>query len=132
MAGHPGPILLRIEQLLRLADLLDLPLIATVEEPIEAKGELAPGLERVLPAHGQKYRKWTFDCCGEPQIEAAIRNLNRPQIAVAGAEWDVCVLQTVLSLLDMGLDVFLVEDCIFSSAPDVSAARERMRRAGAI
>ena len=33
----------------------------------------------------------------------------------AGAEIDVYVMQSVLGLLDMGYEVFLLEDCIFTS-----------------
>ena len=132
MAGDPEPVLVRIEQLIRLAETLDLPIIATLEEPVTAKGELPARLRRVFPGQGRILRKWTYDCCAEPEIEAAIRGSGRAQMAVAGAEWDVCVLQTVLSLLDMGLEVFLLEDCLFSSTADIEAARERMRRAGAV
>ena len=131
MAGDPAPVLLRIEQLLRLAGTLALPLIATIEEPVDAKGELPPELSRALPEQARTFRKWTYDCCAEPEIKAAISSLGGPQIAVAGAESDVCVLQTVLSLVELGLQVFLVEDCIFSSAAETGAALERMKQAGA-
>jgi nicotinamidase-related amidase len=127
-----GPPVDRIVQLCRLAAELEVPVLATLEEPVEAKGELPAALESALPAGSQVLRKWTYDCLAEPGIEAAVRALGRPQVAVAGAETDVCVLQTVLSLVERGLGVFLLEDCLFSSAADTSAALERMRRAGAV
>lgn len=131
-APPAGDAVKRIEQLLRLAGELRLPLIATLEEPVEAKGELPPELQAALPKGAELHRKWTYDCLAEPHIEAAIRALGRSQVAVAGAETDVCVLQTVLSIIDRGLEVFLLEDCLFSSAADASSALARMRLAGAI
>jgi hypothetical protein len=42
------------------------------------------------------------------------------------------VLQTVLSLLEMDLAVFLLGDCVFSSELDTSIAMQRMRDSGAV
>ncbi len=65
-------------------------------------------------------------------ITAALEQLGRRQLAVAGAETDVCVLQSVLGLRELGYDVLLLEDCQFSSDPDVEAALRRMYTAGTI
>jgi len=51
---------------------------------------------------------------------------------VAGAETDVCVLQSVLGLLDMGFEVFLFEDCLFTHEVNVRPALRRVEAAGAI
>ena len=56
----------------------------------------------------------------------------RRQLLVAGGETDVCVLQSVLSLLERGYQVFLLEDCLFSSEPHTAPAVARMRAAGAV
>jgi nicotinamidase-related amidase len=132
--GGPGTAaaIVRIEQLLRLAGELHLPLLATLEEPVEVKGKLPRELEAALPNAAQIHHKWTYDCCAEPHIDVAIRSLARPQFAVAGAETDVCVLQTVVSLLEREFETFVVEDCVFSSAIDTSSALERMRKSGAV
>ena len=131
MHGPQEPVLVRIEQLLRLAGLLELPLIATFEHPLEEKGTLPERLERVFPAHGERFVKRTFDCCAAGDIREAIRKLQMAQFVVAGAETDVCVLQSVLGLLRMGYQVFLLEDCLFTSEPHPGPALERMYRAGA-
>jgi hypothetical protein len=115
-----------------LATVYDLPLLATFEQPVEKKGWLPPRLEPYFPSHGQRYTKQTFNCCGEPAILEAIERLNRPQIAVAGGETDVCVLQSVLGLIAAGKQVFLLEDALFSSEPNVGPAIRRMEGAGAI
>ena len=131
-AGELEPVLQRIEHLLPLASAFDVPTIATFEHPVDEKGWLPERLERVFPANGQRMLKRTFNCCGEPDIRSAIAALDRPQIAVAGAETDVCVLQSVLALLELGYHVFLLEDCLFTSEPNDGPAIARMRQAGAI
>jgi nicotinamidase-related amidase len=131
MAGTSEPVLARIELLFGLATVYDLPLLATFEQPVEKKGWLPPRLEPYFPAHGQRHTKQTFNCCGEPSILEAIEGLGRPQIAVTGGETDVCVLQSVLGLIAAGKQVFLLEDALFSSEPNVGPAIRRMERAGA-
>ena len=132
MAGDLEPLLARLEFLLALASVYDIPLLATFEQPIEKKGWLPERLEPFFPKHGQRHTKQTFNCCGEPSIVAAIEALGRSQIAVAGGETDVCVLQSVLGLIGLGKQVFLLEDVLFSSEPSVGPALRRMEAAGAI
>ena len=132
MAGATETLLARLEFLLALATVYDLPLLATFEQPVERKGWLPERLEPFFPEHGLKYTKQTFNCCGEPDIVAAVAGLGRRQLAVAGGETDVCVLQSVLGLRRAGYDVFLLEDVLFSSEPHVGPAMRRMERAGVI
>ncbi len=132
MHGPAEPLLLRLERLLMLAEMLDLPLLATFERPTESKGWLPPRLEAVFPSCGQRYEKSTFDCMAEPSIRGAVERLGRRHLAVAGAETDVCVLQSVLSALRLGYRVSLLEDCLFSSEANVRSALRRMTAAGAV
>jgi nicotinamidase-related amidase len=132
MAGESEPLLARLEFLFALATVYDVPFLATFEQPVETKGWLPERLEPFFPAHGQRHTKETFNCCAEPSILDAIRDLGRAQIAVAGGETDVCVLQSVLSLIQTGLQVFLLEDALFSSEPNTGPAIRRMESAGAI
>ncbi|MCA9864742.1 MAG: isochorismatase family protein [Thermomicrobiales bacterium] len=132
MAGEADVLLSRLEFLLALATVYELPLMATFEQPVTRKGWLPPRLEPYFPAHGLKHPKRTFNCCGEPDIVAAIAGLGRRQLAVAGGETDVCVLQSVLGLLREGYEVFLLEDVLFSEEPHTGPALRRMERAGAI
>lgn len=133
LRSAPGiePALQRIEKLLVMADCLELPTVATFERP-EHNGWLSPACERVWPAHGMRFVKRAFDCCAEPAIAQAIAETSRRQLLVAGAETDVCVLQSVLSLLQRGHEVFLLEDCLFTSEAHAAAAVRRMEAAGAV
>ncbi len=132
MAGETEPLLARLEFLFALATVYDLPCLATFEQPIATKGWLPERLEPFFPAHGQRHTKQTFNCCGEPSIVEAIHGLGCRQIAVAGGETDVCVLQSVLGLIKAGKQIFLLEDALFSSEPHVGPALRRMESAGAI
>lgn len=132
MAGATEPLMARLEFLFALGTVYDLPFLATFEQPIETKGCLPERLEPFFPAHGQRQTKQTFNCCGEPSILDAVNALGRQQIALAGGETDVCVLQSVLGLIEAGKQVFLLEDALFSSEPHVGPALRRMEAAGAI
>ncbi|HEY7033220.1 MAG TPA: isochorismatase family protein [Thermomicrobiales bacterium] len=132
MAGASEPLLARLEYLLGLATAYDLPCVATFEQPVAKKGWLPDRLEPFFPGHGQRFTKNTFNCCGEDEIAAGLARLGRSQFTVAGGETDVCVLQSVLGLIEAGYRVFLLEDCLFSSEPQVGPAIRRMEQAGAV
>ena len=126
------PAMVRIEHLLLLADWMQLPLIATFEHPVGAHGQLPERLEAVFPSHGKRFTKRTYNCCLEPTIRETIKSFRVRQFAVAGAETDVCVLQSVLGLLGMGYSVYLLEDCLFTTERHPAPAIRRMYQAGAV
>ena len=132
MHGPREPVLVRLEQLLTIAEWFGLPLIATFEHPVETKGWLPESLERIFPHHGHRFVKRTFNCCEEPTIRRALEQLSAKQVALSGAETDVCVLQSALGLQKMGYEVFLLEDCLFTSEPHPGPALDRMYQAGVI
>ena len=132
MHGDTGPVLARIEQLLIICEWFELPVLATFEEPVSEKGELPDRLESQWPAGGIRFHKQSYGLTGEPEIVSALDHIGRPRLAVAGAETDVCVLQSVLGLIELGYEVHLLEDCLFSSDPHTDPAVTRMRSAGAI
>jgi len=124
--------MVRLEHLLMLADWLDLPVVATFEEPVAKNGKLPDRLEAVFPAAGQRLTKRTYNLTLEPIIRQALKALPGRQFAVAGAETDVCVMLSVLGLLRLGYQVFLLEDCLFSSESHPGPALSRLVQAGAI
>jgi nicotinamidase-related amidase len=125
-------LLVRLEHLLMLSDWMDLPLIATFEIPLSENGELPVRLDAVFPDQGQRFEKNYFCCTLEGNILAAIEQFPGKQIVVAGAETDVCILQSVLGLLQLGYQVYLLEDCLFTSEPHPGSALRRLYQAGAI
>ena len=115
----------------RLLNYFRIPIIATLERPVRGKGPLPRALEAQL-ADAKLFEKDFFDLTKEKNIRDHLARLNKQQMIVAGCETDVCVLQSCLGLIDLGFEVFVVEDLIFSSARDVTAALARMNSAGAV
>jgi nicotinamidase-related amidase len=122
--------------LIRLLGHFRIPLIATLERPLETKGGLPEEIEHELGALKRglvtTFEKDFFDLTRETKIKAHLARLKRKQMVVAGCETDVCVLQSCLGLLDLGYEVFAVEELLFSSANDVSAAKARLRAEGVV
>lgn len=122
----------RLEHLLMITDWMDLPLVTTFEKPIEETGEFPERLEAVFPTGRPRHVKNYFGCMAHPEIAADVAAMGRSQIAVAGAETDVCVLQSTLGLLEAGYEVFLLEDCLSTTEASPSPALRRMYTAGAV
>ena len=132
MHGDAEPVLARLEQLLIICEWFELPALATFEEPVAEKGRLPDRLESKWPAGGTTFNKRSYGLTGAPEIVSALEQIGRRRLVGAGAETDVCVLQSVLGLIGLGYEVFLLEDCVFSSEPPPDPAVTRMRSAGAI
>jgi len=115
----------------RLLGYFRIPIVATLERPIDGKGGLPDALNRQLSA-AKLFEKDFFDLTKEKKIRDHLARLKKKQILVAGCETDVCVLQSCLGLIDLGYEVFVVEDLVFSSAHNVDAAITRMQAAGAV
>jgi nicotinamidase-related amidase len=58
--------------------------------------------------------KMTFSCCGEEPFPGQLKAFGRKQVIVTGMEAHVCVLQTVIELLDAEYHVHLVKDAVMS------------------
>lgn len=122
--------------LVRLLGYFQIPMIATLERPLDMKGPLPEmidesfsGLPESLAA---RFEKDFFDLTKEPKIKSHLAKLKKKQAIVAGCETDVCVLQSCLGLLDLGYEVFAVEETLFSSARDVTAAKARLQAEGVV
>lgn len=110
---------------------LNVPIIVTQQYP-KGLGETISSLKEVL-ADAPVVDKTDFSCCGEPAFMEELKKLNRKTIIVTGIEAHVCVQQTVMDLLDMGYDVFVLNDAVSSrSNNDKKYAQRRMSEAGAV
>lgn len=77
--------------------------------------------------------KMCFSCFNEPQLEQILKNDNKKYIIIAGVETHICVLQTVLDLLNNNYIPVVVEDCTGSSRErEKEVAMWRMRKEGAM
>jgi hypothetical protein len=116
----------------RLLAYLRIPTILTLERPVDRKGEVPADLMATLSSATKTFEKSFFDLTKEKPIRTYLKRLKKKQVIVAGCETDVCVLQSCLGLLDLGFDVFAVEELLFSSARRTDAAVERLKNAGVI
>ena len=124
-------LLRRTSILLEGLRVLDIPLVITEQYP---KG-LGPTLKPIslLVEKEPVLEKISFSCCGAPAVSDTLKSLERPMIIICGIEAHVCVLQTVVDLVEEGYGVVVVEDCISSRNPvDKRVAVERMRSEGAV
>ncbi|MGC7837737.1 hydrolase [Pseudomonas wayambapalatensis] len=107
---------------------LELPMVISEQYP---KG-LGPTLAelKAVATGAEIVEKLHFSCVAAECLPASL--LAREQVIVCGMETHVCVLQTVLGLLGLGKQVFVVEDVCDSRTPASKAAGlARMRDAGA-
>jgi nicotinamidase-related amidase len=118
--------------LVRLLRYFDIPLVVTLEKPVEQKGIIPKEISNHLDDSTARFEKRFFDLTKDKKIVDHLERLNRRQAVVAGCETDVCVLQSCLGLLRLGYDVFLVEELLFSSSASVESALARMRGEGAV
>jgi nicotinamidase-related amidase len=116
----------------RLLGYFKIPIVATLERPVEHKGSLPKEIEKHLGEGAKILEKNFYDLTKEKTITDHLRRLKRKQAIVAGCETDVCVLQSCLGLLDLGYEVYVVEELLFSSARNVGSAMARMEAAGVV
>ncbi|MGR5283907.1 cysteine hydrolase family protein [Vibrio maritimus] len=90
-------------------------------------------IEQVLPEDTKRYYKAYFNATQEAEVKAGMEKLKEQgvhQIIVAGAETDVCVMQTVLGLRKLGFDVYLASDAVFSTELYTRPTFKRLQQAG--
>jgi len=112
-------------------ELLNIPVLVTEQYP-KGLGSTIPGVINILE-HFRPIEKISFSCCDESRFLNSLNMLNKKYVVLAGIESHVCVLQTVMDLIENGFHPVLVEDCVSSRKEnDKKIAVERMRREGAI
>ena len=118
--------------MVRLLNAFGIPLVVTLERPLDVKGTLPREVAKHLGERAKTFEKDFFDLTKDSKIKAHLARLKRSQVIVAGCETDVCVLQSCLGLVALGYEVFVMEELIFSSARNVTAALARMQAAGCV
>jgi nicotinamidase-related amidase len=112
-------------RLVEAARTLAVPIVVTEQNARGLGATVAP-----LAGAGVVVDKMSFGSCGAPGFAAALGD--RAEVIVSGCEAHVCVLQTVLGLLDLPRKVFVVRDAVGSRrAESKETAIARMERHGA-
>jgi len=108
---------------------LGLPIYYTEQYP---KG-LGPTARLIMDELGdlKPFDKMSFSCSGAGELFNEFKRKNLSQIVVCGVESHVCVQQTVLDLIENGLQVNLAADAVSSRKEiDYLTALDRMRHHG--
>jgi len=121
-----------IKNFARLLGYFQIPVVVTLERPIDYKGLLPKRIKTQLLDGAEIFEKDYFDLTKEKKIGSYIARLKKQQVIVAGCETEVCILQSCLGLLGLGYEVYVVEDLLFSSSPNVDSAIARMKAEGAV
>ena len=117
-----------IKAMIQTAKVLNVPILVTEQEKL---GVTVADLEKSL-ANIPKVRKLTFSGCGNPEFVKNLEKSAKKTVAVCDIEAHICVLQTVLDLLDSGYKVVIPVDAVSAYATiDKEVAMSRMREAGA-
>ncbi len=115
-------------KLVRGAEVLGVPVDATEQYP-KGLGETVDVLASLIPQRPDKMR---FSCSEALAWAAQGTAADQPhQVALAGIEAHVCVLQTAFDLLANGFEVFVVADAVTSrNRSDYEFGLKRMADAG--
>lgn len=120
--------------LVHAAHLLSVPTIVTEQYP-QGLGATLPEIQQCFAnaqASFKAVEKTAFSASSEPKFKQQLYR-DQSQIILAGMEAHICVLQTALSLRQMGKQVFVVEDAIISRNVDNKLnAVARLREAGCV
>ncbi len=128
---HSELLLANTVKLLKGLEVLGVPVLLTEQYP-EGLGHTLEEI-RTLCGSAEPLTKMAFSCCDEPAFLSALEHSARRTVIICGIEAHVCVLQTVIDLLENGYVPVVAADCISSrKTGDREIAVERMRTEGAI
>ena len=126
-----APLVARVAWLMRLAKVLDIPVIATAED-IANDGQLVPDLAKELRPGTIVHDKMVFGLAGQAAILADVRRQARSECVLVGLETDVCIAQSAIGLMQEGFRVAVIEDATASPPPHHEAGLRRIEGAGGV
>jgi nicotinamidase-related amidase len=117
------------KKLIKGCQILDIPMILTEQYP-QGLGNTVDEVSSLVDC--EALVKTCFSCMKDKRFLGMLEGLGRSQIMVSGIEAHVCVLNTVLELLQKDYEVYVIEDAISSRRElDRDIAFKRMMMAGA-
>jgi len=118
--------------LITAASELDVPVLLTEQYP-KGLGTTVPELAKAAAsAKAAILPKMHFSCMEDTDFAAAFKATGRKQAIIAGMEAHICVMQTAVSLMDQGYEVFVVTDATSSRTPESEkACLDRLQACGA-
>jgi nicotinamidase-related amidase len=125
-------VLRNAQLLLRLADILSLPVIVSTQYE-KGLGKTVTEISSLLPDM-KPLDKLEFGCFGNSEYCSAVGKIaNRGTLLLCGIESHICVTQTVLGALNQGLNVHVAADAVSSRTElNWKLGLNRMQAAGAV
>lgn len=119
----------RCRFLARIARLLDVPVLATEQNP-SRMGATVPELAELVE---ETFAKMAFSALGSTELMSRLQSLGRRQAVVVGIETHICVSQSALGLLELGYEVAVCPDAVSARSVDRhKLGMERIRDAGVV
>ena len=126
---HCKDLVGNITALIQTAQVLGIPILVSEQDKL---GGTVPALKKALVGVPNVH-KLDFSVCAEPEFISSLEKSGRKTVIACGSEAHVCVLQTVLDLLEQGYGAVVPVDAVSAYATaDKEMAVERMRGAGAV
>ena len=111
--------------------ILDVPVLVSEQYP-KGLGQTTYPIAAALGEY-TPIEKTSFSCLDTESFVAALEAAGRKTAVVFGIEAHVCVMHTVLGLLESGFSVHVAADCVTSRQEiDKETALRRMEKAGAV
>ncbi len=101
-----------IIRLLHLSKLFNLPVTLTEQYP-RMIGTTLPEIKDVLPSY-EPIEKMDFNCCDVKHFNNSLKSTGSKTIILTGVETHICILQTCITLLERGYNVFVPQDAVDS------------------
>ncbi len=98
--------------LITAASLLHIPVFITEQYP-KGLGGTDAALSKSIE-NRPVFEKTCFSCMGAEDFNHQLAQSTRDQFILCGIEAHVCVLQTAIDLINLGKDVFIVQDAVCS------------------
>jgi nicotinamidase-related amidase len=114
-AARAADAVTRIAWMAGLAALLDIPAVV-VEEGPQRNGPTDPGILARVPAGTPTIEKSTFGLTECEEAVAALRATGRGTAVLVGFETDVCVAQSAIGLVALGLRAVVLEDAVYTNS----------------
>ena len=112
--------------------ILDVPMLVTEQYPA-GLGRTAEEILLTLPDDFEPIEKTAFSAFGSAAFRVKLEDLGAETVILCGVETHVCVSQTAHDLLDQGISVHLLTDCVGSRFEhDKRAGLAKMRTSGVV
>ena len=106
-------IVSKTSKLVKAANTLGIPLCITEQYP-KGLGNTVDSVSVNLPSNVKIFEKTYFNALLENDVLEYIKCCDRTQIVICGIETHICVYQTVVALLELGFEVYVVQDACAS------------------